>query len=162
MLETWDYMLSLLAVHKPFYISICISTLPTQFTPFISLLKFKTSSDKGKPPKKKAKRNNIRWDVIYANKICFRFIDKLLSTFPRFLEWNRHITVTRDIPLYRHHVNLDPFCILSLFAAILRMKYLVFKCIIWNYKARSQGGSVGATDPPPFCQRCPLRCPLRS
>ena len=34
------------------------------------------------PPKKKAKRNNIRWDAIYANKI----IDKLLSTFPRFFE----------------------------------------------------------------------------
>ena len=34
--------------------------------------------------KKKAKRNNIRWDAIYANKISFRFIDKLLSTFPRF------------------------------------------------------------------------------
>ena len=42
------------------------------------------TSDKGKPPKKEAKRNNIRWDAIYANKISFRFIDKLLSTFPRF------------------------------------------------------------------------------
>ena len=25
-----------------------------------------------------------QWDAIYANKISFRFIDKLLSTFPRF------------------------------------------------------------------------------
>ena len=40
--------------------------------------------DKGKPPKKKEKRNNIRWDAIYTNKISIRFIDKLLSTFPRF------------------------------------------------------------------------------
>ena len=32
-------------------------------------MKFKTTSDKGKRPKKKAKRNNIRWDAIYANKI---------------------------------------------------------------------------------------------
>ena len=47
-------------------------------------MKFRTTSDLGKPPKKKAKRNNIRWDAIYANKISFRFIDKLLSTFPRF------------------------------------------------------------------------------
>ena len=47
-------------------------------------MKFKATSDKGKPPKKKVKRNNIRWDAIYANKISFRFIDKLLSTFPRF------------------------------------------------------------------------------
>ena len=52
----------------------------------ISKMKFKTTSDKVKPPKKKAKRNNIRWDTIYANKISFRFIDKLLSTFPRFFE----------------------------------------------------------------------------
>ena len=58
---------------------------------------------KGKPPKKKAKRNNIRWDAIYANKISFRFIDKLLSTFPRFFEWNRQIPVTRDIQVYRDH-----------------------------------------------------------
>ena len=48
-------------------------------------MKFKTTSDKGKPPKEKAKRNNIRWDAIYANKISFRF-DKLSSTFPRFFE----------------------------------------------------------------------------
>ena len=40
-------------------------------------MKFKTTSNKGKPPKKKAKRNNIRWDDIYANKISFRSIDKL-------------------------------------------------------------------------------------
>ena len=49
-------------------------------------MKFKTSSDQEKPPKKKAKRNNIRWDAIYANKISFRFIDKLLSTFQRFFD----------------------------------------------------------------------------
>ena len=35
-------------------------------------------------PEKKAKRYNIRWDAIYANKISLRFIGKLLSTFPRF------------------------------------------------------------------------------
>ena len=29
------YLLSVLAVHQPFYISICISTLPTQHTKFI-------------------------------------------------------------------------------------------------------------------------------
>ena len=46
--------------------------------------------------KKKTKRNNIRWDAIYANKISLPFIDKLLSTFPRFFEWNRHIPVYRD------------------------------------------------------------------
>ena len=49
-------------------------------------MKFKTASDKGKSPKKKAKRNNIRWDAIYGNKISFRFINKLLLTFPRFFE----------------------------------------------------------------------------
>ena len=34
MLETLDYTIrvSVLAVHRPFYISICISTLPTQHT----------------------------------------------------------------------------------------------------------------------------------
>ena len=40
MLETLDYtVLSILAVHQPFYISICISILPTQHTTctFISL-----------------------------------------------------------------------------------------------------------------------------
>ena len=48
-------------------------------------MKFKTSFDQVKPPKKKAKKEtNIRWDAIYANKISFRFIDKLLSTFQRF------------------------------------------------------------------------------
>ena len=55
-------------------------------------------------PEKKAKRYNIRWDALYANKISFRFIDKLLSTFPRFFECNRHIPVTRDIPVYRDHI----------------------------------------------------------
>ena len=36
MLETFDYtVLSLLAVHRPFYISICISTMPMQHTTFI-------------------------------------------------------------------------------------------------------------------------------
>ena len=35
MLETLDHILSVLAVHRPFYISICISTLPTQHTTFI-------------------------------------------------------------------------------------------------------------------------------
>ena len=150
MLETWDYTLSVLAVHKPFifrFVSLLCLRSTLRLFQFWNLL---TSSDKGKPPKKKAKRNNIRWDVIYANKICFRFIDKLLSTFPRSLEWNRHILVTRDIPVYRHHDNLDFFCTLSMFAAILKMKHLVFKCIIWNYKARSQGGRwVRPT--PPFC-----------
>ena len=68
-------------------------------------MKFKTTSDKGKPPKKKEKRNNIRWDAIYANKISFHFIDKILSTFPRFFEWNRHVPVIRDIPVYRDHIN---------------------------------------------------------
>ena len=52
----------------------------------VKLMKFKTTSDKGKPPKKETKGNNIRWDAIYVNKISFRFIDKLLSTFPRFFE----------------------------------------------------------------------------
>ena len=37
MLETLT-ILSVLAVHRPFYISICISTLPTQNTTFISIL----------------------------------------------------------------------------------------------------------------------------
>ena len=68
MLETLDY-------------AIRIGSTPT-FLYFD--LKFKMTSDKGKPPKKKAKRNNIRWDAIYANKISFHFIDKLFSTFPRF------------------------------------------------------------------------------
>ena len=67
-----------------------IPVKPEQFCPYkrnISVhRKFKTTSDMGKPPKKKAKRNNIDWDAIYANKISFRFIDKLLSTFPRFFE----------------------------------------------------------------------------
>ena len=31
-------ILSVLAVHRPFYISICISTLPTQHTTFIKIL----------------------------------------------------------------------------------------------------------------------------
>ena len=31
-LETLDYILSVLAVHQPFYISICIPSLPTQHT----------------------------------------------------------------------------------------------------------------------------------
>ena len=35
MLETLDYILSVLAVHRPLYISISISTLPTQQTAFI-------------------------------------------------------------------------------------------------------------------------------
>ena len=39
MLETLDYILSVLAVHRPFYILICISTLPTQHTTFI-LIKY--------------------------------------------------------------------------------------------------------------------------
>ena len=30
-----EAILSVLAVHRPFYISICISTLPTQYTTFI-------------------------------------------------------------------------------------------------------------------------------
>ena len=37
MLETLDYTIRILAVHKPFYISISISTLPTQHTMFIML-----------------------------------------------------------------------------------------------------------------------------
>ena len=45
----------------------------------------KMTSDRGKPTKKKEKRNNIRWDSIYANKISFRFIDKLLSIFSTHL-----------------------------------------------------------------------------
>ena len=48
-------------------------------------MKFKATSDlQVKPQKKQAKRNKIRWDAIYANKIIFPFIDKLLSTFSRF------------------------------------------------------------------------------
>ena len=35
MLETLDYTIFVLAVYRPFYISICISTLPTQHTSFI-------------------------------------------------------------------------------------------------------------------------------
>ena len=43
-------------------------------------MKFKTSSDlQVKPLKKKAKRNNIRWDAIFADKISFPFINKLLD-----------------------------------------------------------------------------------
>ena len=64
-----------------------------------SEMKFKTTSDlQVKPQKKQAKRNNIRWDAIYANEISFPFIDKLLSTFPRFFfGWNRHIPVYTEI-----------------------------------------------------------------
>ena len=40
MLETLGYTISVLAVHRPFYISIFISTLPTQYTMFISLFNF--------------------------------------------------------------------------------------------------------------------------
>ena len=29
----------------------------------------------------KAKRNNIRWDAMYVNKITFRFIDKFIINF---------------------------------------------------------------------------------
>ena len=61
-------------------------------------MKFKTTSDMGKHPKKKAKRNNIRWDAIYANKISFRFINKLLSTFPRFF-WMKDTSRSPD------HIN---------------------------------------------------------
>ena len=35
MLETLDHILSVLVVHRPFYILICISNLPTQHTTFI-------------------------------------------------------------------------------------------------------------------------------
>ena len=38
-LETLDYTFRKLAVHQLFYISICISTLPTQHTTFIMLKK---------------------------------------------------------------------------------------------------------------------------
>ena len=35
MLETLDYTIRIGSIHRPFYISICISTLPTQHTMFI-------------------------------------------------------------------------------------------------------------------------------
>ena len=42
-------------------------------------MKFKTTSDKGIPQNKKAKRNNIRWNAIYANEISFRFNNLIIS-----------------------------------------------------------------------------------
>ena len=44
--------------------------------------------------KNKAKRNNIRWDAIYANKISFRFIDKLL--YQRFHAFLNEIDTSRS------------------------------------------------------------------
>ena len=52
----------------------------------------------------KRKQKETTFVRIYANKISFRFIDKLLLTFPRFFEWNRHIAITRDIRISGNRV----------------------------------------------------------
>ena len=44
-------------------------------------MKFKTTSDKGKPPKKKAKRNNIRWDAFMRTKLVFVLLSNYYQLF---------------------------------------------------------------------------------